>query len=77
LNSQEKTKPHLDLEKDLRLTPEDFAAMRVRPPNDPSDLGSYIDWLEAIGAFDAPPRDPTKQTKPFVLPQFRQDTTGK
>ena len=43
----------LELENDLPLTPEDFLIMRTPPPHDPEDLASYLDFLEAIGAFDS------------------------
>jgi hypothetical protein len=41
----------LELENDLLLTPEDFLIMRKPPPHESEDLASYLDFLEAIGAF--------------------------
>ncbi|MBM4339262.1 MAG: hypothetical protein FJ110_06940 [Deltaproteobacteria bacterium] len=41
-------KRNLNLEKDLALTQEDFKAIRRSPPHDPSDLGSYLDFLDEL-----------------------------
>jgi|GEM_PF-1338502 len=53
----------LNLEEDLLITEEDFAAMREAPPHDPRDLGSYLDFLEAVGAFESgeSPRIPMRR----------------
>lgn len=51
MNSPGKKQPELNLEKDLLITPEDFAPIRTRPPHDAQDLNSYLEFLEQIGAF--------------------------
>ena len=46
---------HLDLEKDLPLTKEDIAFMGRKSPAVDPDLAHYFQFLEDIGALDAPP----------------------
>ena len=41
-------KRSLNLEKDWRLTPEDFGAIGKLPPHEPRDLGSYLDFLDEL-----------------------------
>ena len=57
----------LELENDLPLTPEDFLIMRTPPPHDPEDLASYLDFLEAIGAFASKKEAGRLYTEEFCL----------
>jgi hypothetical protein len=44
-------KKTINLEKDLALSKEDFRALGVPRPHDPSDLGSYLDFLDELWGF--------------------------
>jgi len=41
-------KRSLNLDKDLGLTKEDLAAIETPRPHDPTDLGSYLDYLDEV-----------------------------
>ena len=41
-------KKTLNLEKDLALTKEDFRAIAALQPHEPSDLASYLDFLDEL-----------------------------
>ena len=56
----------LRLEKDFRLSAEDFVAMRTPSSHDPQNLAAYLDFLEAVEAFES------KKAKPiFYAEEFR------
>ncbi len=57
----------LDLEKDLHLDAGDFDAMRAAPPHDPGDMKSYLNFLQAMGAFDSEAPDVKPYPEPFRL----------
>jgi len=44
----------LNLEEDLLLTREDMAYMNKKRIDSDRDLGIYIDFVMAVGAFDGP-----------------------
>ena len=47
-NSSGKRKSLLNLEKDLRLTRDDFIAIATPQPHDPGDLAAYLDFLDEV-----------------------------
>jgi len=57
----------LNLEEDLLLTEQDFAAMRTLPIENGTDLQGYLDFLEAIGAFDGKKPDAKLYAAMFQL----------
>jgi len=48
LSLPKERKRTLNLEKDLALTKEDSRAIAAFQPHDPSDLGSYLDFLDEL-----------------------------
>jgi hypothetical protein len=54
MKSQKETNETLDLEHDLLLTREDMSYMNNERIGKDPDLGSYFDFLEAMGAFVGP-----------------------
>lgn len=57
----------LRLEEDLPLQAEDLEAMRKLPVHDPRDLRSYLNFLEAVGAFDSKRSAVKPYPEPFRL----------
>ena len=57
----------LKLEKDFRLTAEDFPIMRTPFNHDPEDLAAYLDFLEAVEAFESKKAEATLYTDEFRL----------
>ena len=48
MNLPKEGKRSLNLEKDWGLTQKDFGAIGEPQSNDPSDLGSYLDFLDEL-----------------------------
>lgn len=57
----------LNLEEDLLLAEQDFAAMRSLLNENSIDLQGYLDFLEAIGAFDGKKPDAKLYAEMFEL----------
>ena len=59
-------KRSLNLDKDLGLTKEDLAAIETSRSHDPTDLGSYLDYLDEVWRSER--RGPKKR---FFSEEFR------
>jgi hypothetical protein len=67
LSLPKEKKKSLNLEKDLALAKEGFSAIAALQPNEPSDLDSYLDFLDELWRSERE----RKSSKKFYSDPFR------
>ena len=62
-----KRKKSLNLEKDLRLTRDDFIAIATPQPHEPGDLTGYLDFLDEVWGTEKIETEKKFFPEPFQL----------